>query len=79
MVKVRLTRIGGKKNAVYRVMVTDARAPRDGRFIERIGQYDPNQDPPHFEIDRERYDYWLGVGARPTDVVRQLVARSETA
>jgi len=79
MVKLRLARIGSKKNAIYRVVVADHRAPRDGRFIERIGYYDPNLEPPKIEIDRERYDYWIGVGARPTDIVRQLADKAETA
>jgi small subunit ribosomal protein S16 len=79
MVKVRLARIGGKKNAVFRVVVADNRAPRDGRFLERIGLYDPNLDPPKFEIDRKRYDYWVGVGARPTHIIEKLVLMSEGA
>ncbi len=79
MVKVRLTRIGGKKNAIYRVMVADVRSPRDGRFLENLGMYDPNQDPPRFEIDRTRYDYWLGVGAQPTHIIKKLVMKSQSA
>ncbi len=79
MVKVRLSRIGSKKNAIYRVVVADIRAPRDGKYLERIGLYDPNLDPPRFEIDRQRYDYWIGVGARPTHVVEKLVQKSESA
>jgi small subunit ribosomal protein S16 len=79
MVKVRLARIGSKKNAIYRVVVADIRSPRDGKHLERIGLYDPNTDPPKFEIDRERYDYWIGVGARPTHIVNMLVQKSESA
>jgi small subunit ribosomal protein S16 len=79
MVRVRLARIGGKKNAIYRVMVADQRAPRDGRFLESIGRYDPNQDPPVIDIDKARYDYWVGQGAQPTATVRQLVSKIETA
>lgn len=79
MVKVRLARIGAKKNAIYRVVVADTRFPRDGKYLERIGLYDPNLDPPKFEINRERYDYWLGVGAQPTDIVMKLVQKSGTA
>jgi small subunit ribosomal protein S16 len=79
MVKVRLARIGAKKNAIYRIVVADIRAPRNGKYLERIGLYDPNLDPPRLEINRERYDYWIGVGARPTDIVRQLVHKSGTA
>lgn len=77
MVKVRLARIGSRKNAIYRVMVADHRYPRDGRFIEKIGMYDPNLDPPKIDIDRSRYDYWIQVGAQPSDIVKQLVQKIE--
>jgi small subunit ribosomal protein S16 len=79
MVKVRLSRIGSKKNAIYRVVVADIRAPRDGKYLERIGLYDPNLDPPRFEINRARYDYWISVGAQPTHVVKKLVLKSASA
>jgi small subunit ribosomal protein S16 len=79
MVKVRLARIGSKKNAIYRVVVADIRAPRDGKYLEKIGLYDPNLDPPRFDIDRERYDYWLGVGAQPTHIVQRLVQKTGNA
>jgi len=78
MVKVRLARIGSKKNSIFRVVVADGRSPRNGRFLEKIGLYDPNPDPPRFEIDRTRYDYWVGVGAQPTEIVRQLVQKSQS-
>ena len=66
-VKIRLKRMGKKKHPTYRVVVADARAPRDGRIIERIGRYDPHPDPSVIEIDNERARYWLGTGALPTD------------
>jgi small subunit ribosomal protein S16 len=78
MVKVRLSRIGGKKNAIFRVVVADSRYSRDGRFLEHIGLYDPNLDPPKVEIDRARFDYWVKVGAKPTAIVGQLVAKLPT-
>ena len=71
-VKIRLKRMGKKKHPTYRVVVADARAPRDGRIIERIGRYDPHPDPSVIEIDNERARYWLGTGALPTDRVRKL-------
>ncbi len=79
MVKVRLARVGGKKNAVYRVVVADERFPRDGRYLEKLGYYDPHMKPVKFEINRERYDHWVKVGAQPTATVRQLFAKTATA
>jgi small subunit ribosomal protein S16 len=72
-VKIRLTRIGKKKQPTYRVVVADSRAPRDGRYIEQIGRYDPRQEPSIVEIDTERATYWLGQGAQPSDAVRKLL------
>jgi small subunit ribosomal protein S16 len=72
-VKIRLMRMGKKKQPTYRVVVADSRSPRDGRFIERIGRYDPRQDPSLIEIDTDRAVYWLEVGAQPTDRVRKLL------
>lgn len=72
-VRIRLTRKGKKHQPTYRVVVADARAPRDGRFIEQIGRYDPRQEPSVVEIDNERANYWLSNGAQPSDQVRKLL------
>jgi len=73
MVKIRLRRTGAKKQPSYRVVVADSRAPRDGRFIEIIGYYDPKTDPVTVEIQEERVLHWLSVGAQPTDRVNTLL------
>jgi len=73
MVKIRLRRLGATKRPFYRVVVADSRSPRDGRFIEAIGRYEPMEDPSVVEIDSERAMHWLGVGAQPTDQVRRLL------
>ena len=72
-VKLRLKRMGKKKNPVYRVVVADARSPRDGRFIEEIGTYDPNQAPSFVKIDAEAAKKWIANGAKPTDTVARLL------
>jgi small subunit ribosomal protein S16 len=72
-VKIRLTRRGKKRQPTYRVVVADSRSPRDGRFIEQIGRYDPRQEPSLIEIDGERAAYWLSQGAQPSDQVRKLL------
>jgi small subunit ribosomal protein S16 len=72
-VKIRLARHGAKGNPFYRIVVADARSPRDGRFIERIGTYDPQQEPSDIEVDEEKAREWLGKGAQPTDQVRNLL------
>ena len=72
MVKMRLRRMGQKKAPFYRVIVADSRSPRDGRFIEEIGTYDPNQDPSVFNIDEEAAKKWLANGAQPTETVGKL-------
>ncbi len=72
-VKIRLTRKGKKKQPTYRVVVADGRSPRDGRYIEQIGRYDPRQEPSVVEIDNERAAYWMSVGAQPSDAVRKLL------
>lgn len=74
-VRIRLRRVGGKKQASYRVVVTDARSPRDGRFIENIGHYNPRTDPATFELDDERVRYWLAQGAQPSDAVARLLEK----
>jgi small subunit ribosomal protein S16 len=75
-VKIRLMRMGKKRQPTYRVVVADARSPRDGRFIEIIGTYAPRQEPSGVSIDAERARYWLGQGAQVTDRVRKLLALS---
>ena len=72
-VRVRLTRVGSKKNAMWRVVVADQRSPRDGRFIEMIGHYNPHTQPSQIVIDRERLDHWISMGAEPSDTVRKLM------
>jgi small subunit ribosomal protein S16 len=72
-VRVRLTRVGSKKNPIWRVVVSDQRSPRDGRFIETIGHYNPQTDPSTIVIDEERLQHWLARGAQPTNTVKQLV------
>ena len=73
MVKIRLRRMGAKKAPFYRVVVADSRYPRDGRFIEEIGYYDPTKDPSVVSIDKEKADKWLANGAQPTDTVKKLL------
>ena len=75
-VKIRLKRMGMKKKPFYRVVVADHNSPRDGRFIEEIGYYDPMQSPAEVKVDGERAKYWLGVGAQPTDTVRILLKKT---
>ena len=76
MVKIRLRRMGAKKAPFYRVVVADSRYPRDGRFIEEIGTYDPRQDPAAINIDVERAQAWIKTGAQPTDTVRDLLKKA---
>ena len=73
MVKIRLRRMGAKKAPFYRVVVADSRYPRDGRFIEEIGYYDPTKEPSVVSIDKETADKWLANGAQPTDTVKKLL------
>ena len=73
MVKIRLRRLGSKKNPFYRVVVADSRYPRDGRFIEQIGTYNPLTDPSTINVDSEKALKWLGQGAQPTDTVKELL------
>ncbi|MBU0494778.1 MAG: 30S ribosomal protein S16 [Chloroflexi bacterium] len=75
MVKIRLRRVGGKKQPSYRIVVTDARTPRDGRFIENIGHYNPRTEPETYEIEAERARYWLSQGAQPTRAVARLLRK----
>jgi small subunit ribosomal protein S16 len=77
MVKLRLARAGAKKRPFYRVVVTDSRNARDGRFIEQIGIYDPLKDPAEFRIKKDRLAHWLGQGAQATQPVRRLILRHQ--
>ena len=76
-VRIRLQRHGAKKRPFYRVVAADQRAPRDGRFIELLGTYDPLQDPPAIRLKKDRVDYWLGVGASPSDTAQWLLKSLE--
>ena len=71
-VKIRLSRKGSKKKPFYRIVVADVEAPRDGRFLEVVGTYDPLKDPALVTLKAERIEYWMGEGATPTDTVRSL-------
>ena len=75
-VKLRLTRIGAKKNPYYRVVVADSRFPRDGRFIEILGTYNPMVEPTEIKIDAEKAQKWIKNGAQPTDTVKALLKKS---
>ena len=75
-VKIRLKRMGMKGEPFYRIVVADSRTPRDGRFIEEIGTYDPNQEPSVIKIDAEKAKQWIANGAQPTDTVRVLLKKS---
>jgi small subunit ribosomal protein S16 len=72
-VKLRLTRVGSKKNPIYRVVAADSRSPRDGKFIEIVGRYNPQTDPSTIELDEDKIKAWLDKGAQPTDSVRRLL------
>lgn len=76
MVKIRLRRDGAKKAPYYKVVVADSRYPRDGRFIEEIGVYDPMKEPAVIKIDAEKYDKWVKDGARPTETVKALFQKT---
>lgn len=75
-VKLRLKRMGAKKRSFYRIVAADARSPRDGRFIETVGTYNPITNPTEVKIDEEKALYWLGHGAIPTDTVRSLLSKA---
>ena len=72
-VKLRLTRVGSKKNPIYRVVAADSRSPRDGKFIEIVGRYNPQTDPSTIDLDEDKIKAWLDKGAQPTDPVRRLM------
>ena len=75
-VKIRLKRMGMKKHSFYRIVVADVRSPRDGRFIEEIGYYDPMKQPAEIKVDNEKAAAWMKNGAQPTDTVRVLLKKS---
>ena len=77
MVKIRLRRVGAKKAPFYRIVVADSRSPRDGRFIEELGTYDPMAETDKIKVNMERAKYWIANGAQPTDTVRGLLKKVE--
>ncbi len=76
MVKIRLKRIGAHKNPFYRIVVADSRYPRNGRFIEEVGYYDPMKNPAEIKLDQEKVEKWLKNGAQPTETVRALINKA---
>jgi small subunit ribosomal protein S16 len=76
---IRLARIGKKKHPFYRVVVTEKTRPRNGRFVEIVGTYDPSKKPATVQLDGERVQYWLGKGAQPSDTVRSLIRNPKPA
>ena len=76
MVKIRLRRMGAKKAPFYRIVVADSRYPRDGRFIEELGYYDPMKEPAEIKVDAEKTKQWIANGAQPTDTVKALLKKS---
>ena len=75
MVKIRLARHGAKKRPYYRIVVADSRSPRDGRFLDRVGSYDPTKDPAFIEIKQDKLTKWLNNGAKPTETVARLIKK----
>ena len=78
-VSIRLRREGALNSPYYRIVVADSRGPRDGKFIEHIGNYDPKKASDNVKIDLSRVDYWIGVGAQPTDTVRSIIKNARKA
>jgi small subunit ribosomal protein S16 len=74
--KIRLARVGSKKNPIYRVVVADSRSPRDGSFIEIVGRYNPQTDPSTIQLDETKIKDWISKGAQPTDSVRRLLQKA---
>ena len=74
-VKIRLARFGAKKRPFYRIVVADSESPRDGRFLEKVGTYNPLLDPAEIELKEDRIQYWMQQGAKPTDTVRSILAK----
>ena len=79
MVRIRLTRMGTNKRPFYRVIATDQRSPRDGRFLEQLGYYDPMKTPKEIKIDLERVKHWISLGAQPSETVKSLMRKAEAA
>jgi small subunit ribosomal protein S16 len=79
MVRIRLTRLGAKKRPFYRVIIADSRSPRDGRFIEQVGYYDPMKQPFELKLQLDRIDHWIGQGAKPSETVERLITRARAA
>jgi len=79
LLTIRLSRIGKKKKPYYRVVVTDQRRPRDGRFVEIVGSYDPLKNPAEIKLEADRIKYWLGCGAQPSDTVRSFIRKQKIA
>ena len=77
MLTIRLSRFGKKKKPFYRVVVTESSRPRDGRFVEIVGTYDPLKDPAEVKLNAERIKYWMGHGAQPSDTVRSFIRRQK--
>jgi small subunit ribosomal protein S16 len=78
-VKIRLARAGAKKNPFYRIVAADSRSPRDGRFIEQLGVYDPTREPPEVRYDEARMDHWLKNGATASETVSEIVKKARRA
>jgi small subunit ribosomal protein S16 len=78
-VKIRLSRAGAKKAPFYRIVATNSRSPRDGRFIEQIGVYDPTREPPELRYDEERFNHWVSKGATASDTIAELVKKQKRA
>ena len=78
-VRMRLTRVGGKKNPIYRVVVADSRSPRDGKFLEIIGRYNPQHDPSLIEFDEEKVKEWIAKGATPSNTVMRLLKKANVS
>lgn len=76
-VRIRLTRLGRKKKPFYRIIVADSEAPRDGKFLDILGTYDPLQDPVEVKVDQEKLSHWIGKGALPTQTVKSLLPKAQ--
>ncbi|MBI2322456.1 MAG: 30S ribosomal protein S16 [Chloroflexi bacterium] len=78
-VRIRLRRVGAKKKPLYRLVVADSRSPRDGRFIETVGHYNPRTDPPSVQVDLARVTYWIEHGAQPSEAAGKILRRAQAA
>ena len=79
MIRIRLARYGAKKKPFYRIVAIEGYRQRDGKYLENLGTYDPKADPPAIALNQDRYDHWVGVGALPSDTVKNLAARARSA